>query len=252
VEASGLSTVPLDDVALDRSSPIPLYFQLATQLEAAIDRGDLSAGGRLDNEIELADRLGVSRPTMRRAIQELVSKGLLVRKRGVGTQVVRGGLKRRVELTSLYDDLAKSHRRPSTEVLAVDRVAADAEIAQALGVARDEEVVYLERVRRADGTPLAVMRNWLPTDLAPSEEQLRARGLYDLMRAMGVHLRIANQRIGATGATSAQAKLLQVRKGTPLLTMERVTYDDSGRPVEWGRHVYRSEAYSFEITLVDR
>src|SRR3954470_21609266 len=100
VEVSRLTTVPLDDVALDRSSPVPLYFQLATQLEAAIDRGDLSAGGRLDNEIELADRLGVSRPTMRRAIQELVSKGLLVRKRGVGTQVVRGGLKRRVELTS--------------------------------------------------------------------------------------------------------------------------------------------------------
>jgi DNA-binding GntR family transcriptional regulator len=252
VGVSGLTTVPLDHVTLDRSSPVPLYFQLATQLEAAIDRGDLAAGARLDNEIELADRLGVSRPTMRRAIQELVSKGLLVRKRGVGTQVVQGGLKRRVELTSLYDDLAKSRREPSTEVLTVDFVPADGEVAQALGVAHEEQVVYLERLRKADGTPLAVMRNWLPADLAPNEEQLRTRGLYDLMRGMGIHLRIATQRIGAAGATAAQAKLLEVRKGAPLLTMERVTYDDSGRPVELGRHVYRSEAYSFEITLVDR
>lgn len=247
-----MTTVPLDDLALDRSSPVPLYHQLAMQIEAAIDRGGLTAGARLDNEIELAGRLGVSRPTMRRAIQELVGKGLLVRKRGVGTQVVQGGLKRRVELTSLWDDLAKSDREPSTDVLAVELVPADAEVAQLLAVARDEEVVYIERVRKADGTPLAVMRNWLPTDLAPSEGQLAVRGLYDLMRAMGVHMRIANQRIGATGATPAQARLLQVRKGTPLLTMERVTYDDSGRPVEWGRHVYRAEAYSFEITLVDR
>src|ERR1044072_8995680 len=104
VGMSALTPVPLAHVPLDRSSPVPLYFQLATQLEAAIDRGDLAAGARLDNEIELADRLRGARPTMRRAIQELVSKGLLVRKRGVGTQVVQGGLKRRVELTSLYGD----------------------------------------------------------------------------------------------------------------------------------------------------
>ena len=109
------------DIALDRASPVPLYFQVSLQLEAAIDRGDLVAGHRLDNEIELADSLGVSRPTMRRAIQELVDKGLLVRKRGVGTQVVHGTLKRRVELSSLFDDLAKSHRNPTTEVLRVER-----------------------------------------------------------------------------------------------------------------------------------
>jgi DNA-binding GntR family transcriptional regulator len=247
-----MTTVPLDDLALDRSSPVPLYFQLAQQIEEAIDRGDLGAGARLDNEIELADRLGVSRPTMRRAIQELVGKGLLVRKRGVGTQVVQGGLKRRVELTSLWDDLAKSHRQPSTEVLDARLRPAEDDVAHALGVEAGREVFYVERVRAADGIPLAVMRNWLPADLEMPGDQLGLRGLYELMRAMGVHMRIANQRIGAAGATAAQGKLLQVRKGTPLLTMQRVTYDDSGRPVELGRHVYRAEAYSFEITLVDR
>jgi DNA-binding GntR family transcriptional regulator len=240
------------DIALDRASPVPLYFQMAQQLEAAIDRGDLVAGHRLDNEIELADKLGVSRPTMRRAIQELVDKGLLVRKRGVGTQVVHGTLKRRVELSSLFDDLAKSHRNPTTEVLRVERCAADKDIALALGLDLGDEVVAIERLRGADGEALAVMRNWLPPDLAPSEEGLRTDGLYALMRGLGVHMRIANQRIGAAGASPVDARLLGVKRGAPLLTMERISYDDGGRPVELGRHVYRAETYSFETTVVGR
>ena len=100
-------------VDLDRSSPVPLYFQVAQQIEQAIDQGELAPGDRLDNEISLAEQFGLSRPTMRRAIQELVDKGLLVRKRGVGTQVVHGQVTRPVELTSLFDDLANHHQAPT-------------------------------------------------------------------------------------------------------------------------------------------
>ena len=73
---------------IDRSSPTPLYFQLAQAIEGAITGGALPAGSRLENEVLLAQRYGLSRPTVRRAVQELVDKGLLVRKRGVGTQVI--------------------------------------------------------------------------------------------------------------------------------------------------------------------
>ena len=92
-------------VELDRSSPVPLYYQLAQAIEAAIRDGELAPGDRFENELALAKRLTLSRPTTRRAIQELVDKGLLVRKRGVGTQVVQNPVHRRVELTSLFDDL---------------------------------------------------------------------------------------------------------------------------------------------------
>ena len=88
-------------VVIDRSSPVPLWFQAAGQVEAAIARGDLAPGDRLDNEVDMAARWGLSRPTVRQAIEDLVAKGLLVRKRGVGTQVVHGGLKRSLELSSL-------------------------------------------------------------------------------------------------------------------------------------------------------
>ncbi len=100
-------------VELDRSSPVPLYYQLAQAIEAAIRDGELAPGDRFENELALAKRLTLSRPTTRRAIQELVDKGLLVRKRGVGTQVVQNPVHRRVELTSLFDDLAP--RRPGAD-----------------------------------------------------------------------------------------------------------------------------------------
>ena len=241
-------------VDLDRSSPVPLYFQVSRQIEAAIVDGQLAPGDRLENEISLADRWGLSRPTMRRAIQELVDKGLLVRRRGIGTQVVHGRVKRPMDLTSLFDDLARSDQKPGTRVLDRELVPAPAGVAEQLGVPVGTQVLHLQRLRSARDEPLAVMRNWLPADLESvlTVEALESRGLYELMRGTGVHLRIATQRIGARGATTPEARLLELRKGAPLLTMERVTYDGSGRAVEFGSHVYNAETYSIEMTVVER
>jgi len=245
-----METVP---IRLDRSSPVPLYFQVSSQLEQAIQSGELPPGFRLQNEIALADLYGLSRPTMRRAIQELVDKGLLVRKRGVGTQVVNGRVRRKVELTSLYDDLAKSGQRPASKVLHLAVEAAPDEVAAELGVEAGSPVLHLQRLRLAGGKPLAIMQNWLPEDLAVvAESDLTARGLYELMREQGVHMVVARQQIGARGATKEEARLLGLRAGAPLLTMQRATFDDVGRAVEWGSHAYRAESYSFEVTLVER
>lgn len=244
---------PSTSITLDRSSPVPLYFQVARQIESAIERGELAPGHRLDNEILLADQLGLSRPTMRRAIQELVDKGLLVRKRGVGTQVVHGQVKRTVALTSLYDDLSRTQQVPTTRLLTHEVVDADDEVASALGLAPRTPVLHVERLRFARGEPLSILRNWLPTDVASfGREDLEQHGLYDLLRRRGAHLRVAKQRIGARSASAREARLLGERRGAPLLTMERTAYDDSGRAIEQGTHVYRADRYSFEITLVDR
>jgi len=239
-------------VDLDRSSPVPLYFQVAQQIEHAINQGGLAPGDRLDNEISLAEKFGLSRPTMRRAIQELVDKGLLVRKRGVGTQVVHGQVTRPVELTSLFDDLASHHQMPTTTVLANEVVTATDEMAVMLSVPAASPVLHLRRLRYAHGEPLAIMENFLPGDLIGlGEMDLAARGLYQLMRAKGVNIRVAKQRIGARTGTPEECTLLGEKRGSPVLTMERAAHDDSGRPVEWGRHCYRASQYSFEVTLVD-
>ncbi|MCM3266860.1 MULTISPECIES: GntR family transcriptional regulator [Streptomyces] len=241
------------ELRVDRNSPVPLYFQLAQQLEAAIERGALTPGSLLGNEIELAARLGLSRPTVRQAIQSLVDKGLLVRRRGVGTQVVHSRVKRPLELSSLYDDLEAAGQRPATTVLVNTLVAASAEVAAALGVGEGADVHRIERLRLAHGEPIAYLVNHLPLGLLDLETgKLQATGLYRLMRSAGITLHSARQSIGARAATDAEADRLDEKEGAPLLTMERVTFDDTGRAVEFGSHIYRPSRYSFEFQLLVR
>jgi DNA-binding GntR family transcriptional regulator len=201
-------------------------------------------GARLENETDLADQLGLSRPTMRRAIEYLVGRGLLVRKRGIGTQVVQTKVTREIELTSLYDDLAKTGRYPSTRVVSFRSEAAPDGLAVKLGIPAGTQVYAFERLRYADAEPLALMRNHVPAHLVRlTPADLEAQGLYSLLRANGVTMRIAKQ------ATAAEARALGERKGAPLLTMERSAYDDQGRAVEHGHHLYRASRYRFDLTL---
>ncbi|GHH36294.1 transcriptional regulator [Streptomyces candidus] len=240
-------------LGVDRASPVPLYFQLSQQLEAAIEKGRLPPGSLLGNEIELAARLGLSRPTVRQAIQSLVDKGLLVRRRGVGTQVVHSQVRRPLELSSLYDDLATAGQSPTTRVLHNAVEPAGAAVAAALGVAEGTEVHRVDRLRCAHGEPVAYLRNHLPAGLLPLDTTaLEATGLYRVMRAAGVVLHSAHQTVGARAAGAAEGALLREHEGAPLLTMERRTYDGTGRAVEFGSHLYRASRYAFDFQLLAR
>ncbi|MDV8022769.1 GntR family transcriptional regulator [Rhodococcus sp. IEGM 1330] len=239
-------------VELNRSSPVPLYFQLAQAIESAILQGVLAPGERFENELALAKRLSLSRPTTRRAIQELVDKGLLVRKRGVGTQVVQSPVHRPVELTSLFDDLARAGQNPTTRLLDYQVGPPTHDVAQELNIPDTTDVVTIRRLRSTNGEPLAVMVNYLPSEIAPEPDELELQGLYSSLRTRGVHIRLARQRIGARSADREEAALLDEKYKAPLLTMHRTAFDDSGRVVEFGAHVYRASRYYFDTTLVDR
>jgi len=243
------TTVRID---IDRSSPVPLYHQMAKAIEQNIESGKLAPGERLENEIALAERLRVSRPTARRALQELVDLGMLVRKRGVGTQVAPVRVRRKVDLTSLYDDLADSGRTPTTTVLKYSVGPGSPEIAEVLEIPLDSEVVTVKRLRYADGEPLALMTNHLPLELAPTHEELNEFGLYAALRERGVVIHLAHQQIGARTASAAEARVLEEKPKAALLTMERTAYDATGRAIEHGRHLYRASRYSFSTTIFAR
>jgi DNA-binding GntR family transcriptional regulator len=241
---------PVRPVEVDRTSPVPLYYQVASRLQELIEKGEIGVGARIENEVDLAERLGVSRPTTRRAIQYLVERGMLVRKRGVGTQVVHPKVRRPVELSSLYDDLVSSDRKPRTEVLSLKVVPAGQEVAGALEIEPGTPVTWIERLRYAGGEPLALMHNAIPLDLLSLDAgDLAERGLYELLRRAGYVPRIANQVIGARTATAAEAKILDEKRGASVLTMTRTAWDASGRVLEYGSHLYRASRYSFEINL---
>ena len=242
----------LTDAVLDRASPVPLYFQLAQNMETAIRSGRLSSGSHLDNEIELARQLRVSRPTVRRAIAVLANRGLVIRRHGIGTLVVPVRIRRPVRLSSLYDDLKEAGQTPSTRLLAYEVVPAPAEVASSLQLSRGTRVLHFERLRLASDQPIALMRNFVPLSLEElvTEEGLKSAGLYQLLRLSRIHLSLASQTIGARSAQRREARLLNVPAGAPLLTMRRVSYDDAGQPVEYGSHAYPAERYTFEMSVV--
>lgn len=237
-------------VTIDRGSPVPLYHQLAEQLTAAIESGTLGPGDPFENELAIAERLGLSRPTVRRAIAELVGRGLLVRRRGVGTTVASQVIHRRDELTSLYDDMVRKGQTPHTEVLAFEVGVVDDTASAALGLDPGTPLVRLERLRSVGDTPTALMLNWLPPQFADiGVAELDDGSLYAILRARGVRPVIAHQTIGARRPAARERRLLDLGAGDPLLTMSRRAYAADGSAVEYGDHCYRYDQYAFDVTV---
>lgn len=237
------------NIAIDRTSDVPLYSQIAEALAALILDGTLAPGTRIEDEVSMARRLEVSRPTTRQALQRLVDRGLISRRRGAGTVVTSPHVRRPMELSSLLADLTKSGHAVSTSITEYSMHPADEEEAEHLGVEPGTSVTRIRRVRCADGEPIALMENLLPAAIAPSHEELEQDGLYNLLRAQGVVPATATQSIGARNATPAEAGALEEKRRAALLTVTRTAYDSSGAVIEYGTHVYRASRYSFETTL---
>jgi DNA-binding GntR family transcriptional regulator len=242
----------LAGVRLDHTSPVPLYHQAARALEEAIEDGRLPRGSKLESELDLAEQLGISRPTMRAAIRQLVDKGLLMRRRGIGTTVAPRPVRRAVALTSLYDDLKREGREPRTRVLALEEVLCPPDVAEHLGLGPTAPALRFERLRIAGSDPIALMHNVVPVGLLEVvKEDLERTGLYDLFRGNGITPHVATQRVGARKAGAEEAELLEIEPGDPVLTMTRVAYDTNGRAIEYGSHRYPAESYWFEMMLVE-
>ena len=167
----------------DPNSGDPLYAQVAAHLRRVVDDGLLLSGDKLDGEIGLAERWGISRQTMRRATGELVEQGILLRKHGVGTQVAPRPGWRSTGVRSLYDEMFAAGRLPSTVVKGFAVLAPDPDVAEALELRPGQLVYDIKRLRLVDGEPLALMHNWIPegrADLDP--EALQLHGLYQVLQ----------------------------------------------------------------------
>ncbi|AZN29473.1 GntR family transcriptional regulator [Flaviflexus salsibiostraticola] len=238
------------DIRLERESTVPLYQQIAEPLTKLIMSGAIEPGRLIEDEVSLAQRLDVSRPTARRALQELVSSGLLVRRRGVGTRVTPTHVHRQIGLTSLNADLEAAGYVTRTEVLNYQVQLADEDQAARLACDIGDEVVVIERLRWINDRPLGIMHNTIPAPVAPSLTELTQKGLYACLSERGVRLATGAQTIGARVASEREANLLAIATGAPLLSIERTAYDASGDIVEFGRHVYDATQYNITIPLV--
>ena len=237
---------------LDHTNPIPLYYQISAQLQDAIDSGVYGPGDSIPSELEISDFLNVSRPTVRQAIQQLALKGMVVRRRGIGTVVAPQRIHRPASLSSFYEALEATGRRPSTQTTRLEVLPALEDVAKSLEIEVGANVIVIERLRSAEGLILALMENYIPLNVLseiPTKALLNSQGLYALMRSSGIRFHSASQEIGARPIAPREAKLLQTSRSETVLTMDRVARDVDHRSVEFGHHIYLARHYSFDITL---
>jgi DNA-binding GntR family transcriptional regulator len=235
-----------------RASGLPLYMQIAEALESALRGADLPPTSPLPSEHELAEALGVSRPTVRQALGYLEQQSVLYRRRGVGTFRAPQAMARPERLTSLYDEMVEQGSIPLTRVLAVREVPAPAPIAQDLHVPTGAPLVFVERLRSVDGRPVVFHTNYLNLEgrPAPAAADLERGSLYALLRTRyGVDLTLASQDVTARVASPAERKHLALRNGSCVLVAQRVSFDASGRGVEWAVNVYPPGTQRFRMRL---
>jgi GntR family transcriptional regulator len=229
----------------------PLYLQLHRRIWDAIASGHLRPGDSLPPERDMAALAGLSRVTVRKAVQGLVAAGQLVQKRGSGTFVAKKV--ERLEqalslLTSFTEDMARRGKTVDSVWLARGLHAPAPEEVMALGLGAGDRVARLERVRRSDGVPLAIERASLSAQVLPEPKTVEA-SLYKVLQARGLRPVRAVQRISAANLGPRDADLLGVLPGAAGLRIERIGYLSDGRVVEFTRSLYRGDAYDFAVEL---
>jgi GntR family transcriptional regulator len=231
----------------------PLYLKLRQAIEAAINGGRLKHGDALPPEREIADFAGISRVTVRKAVDDLVESGLLMRRHGSGTFVVKPV--ERVQqslslLTSFTEDMARRGLTASSRWLDRGLHLPSPEEAMMLGLAGGARVARLERLRIANDLPLAIERASLSAEVLP-DPTVVSSSLYEVLAKTGNRPVRAVQRISACNIRGRDASLLGVQAGDAGLSIERISYLASGRVVEFTRSLYRADAYDFvaELTL---
>lgn len=248
-----LESLPPVAEGLDQTSPIPLYYQLASLLKEKITSAECGPGEKLPTEGELAEAHGVSRITVRQAMGSLVSEGWLRRRRGQGTFVAQElPLKESVRLTCVIEDLDAAGLSTKIEVPEWRYIPATAAIATKLNLQPGAEVLCYGRRLLADEVPFSYSRGYLAAEIGgriTRDDLLKTPLLALLDRSADVRIERGEQTIEATLADPPMAGLLGARVGTPLLLLQRVSFAGDGRPVEFRVTYHRGDRSRYVLRL---
>ncbi|GAC1393175.1 MAG: GntR family transcriptional regulator [Ktedonobacteraceae bacterium] len=233
--------------------PIPLYHQLKQIVRSEIERGIYKPGDRLPAEPELIQKYGVSRITVRQALTELENEGTVVRRHGKGTYVAERRIEQDlVRLTDFVEDMHLAGLVPSSQVLAFVHEAANPQVAAALNLSTDEEVIRVDRLRLANDLPIAYDTTWLPLrfGMLLSQEMLTHETIYHILETRySIPVEAGIFHITAAMATVEQARMLDIASGTALLLIQRISCTASELPVYIQERYYRTDRVSYRVTL---
>jgi len=239
-------------MSIDRTSPVPLYYQLKQQMLAKIESGEWKPGDSVPTEQELQQSYHLSRTTVRQALAEMVKEGRLMRQRGRGTFVSQPKFQHDpLRHRGIGHYLLEQGLTPGWKVLDERHIVAPAEACARLGLARGAHVYCLQRLRLADDEPIGYLVSYVPANLAEGIDRsaLDQGGSTDYLRNLPAMRESCVERsIEAVAAGDPEAKLLRVRRGSPLLSIQRLITARDGTPVEFLRALYRGDRMKFQVT----
>lgn len=256
-----MASSPTSRRAVKRSplsgGPMPLYHQLESDLTRRISEGEFKTGDTLPTEEQICAQYGVSRITVRRALDAMIAGGLIVRRRGVGTFIAEppSGV-RSVRITGSLDDFLANAGALNNQVLALDRQAASAEVARALAIAAGEEVVRLELISSLSAGPVLYLEVFFPmaigaqlnlADLTPGMPVVRV-----IERKLKTRVVRASQLIAPDKADKAASKALGLKVDTPILRITRIYYAADGSPIEVALVRHHPERYQYVVEFTAR
>jgi GntR family transcriptional regulator len=240
---------------IERSNPLPLYYQLKEVLKQQIRSGHLAPNTAIPSEPELVARYRVSRATVRQALTELVHEGLLYRQHGKGTFVCEPRVQQQTfsELTSFTSEMRKHGKRPGGLLIISELVRGSDAIRKQLQLTDEEQIARFERLRNADGQPVAYEVDYLPYPRAgvvyQRAQELGEGSLYSIMAAEGLSPSFAEQVVRADRPTTREAELLRVQSGEPGLRFTSTIFDQIGSPVAYTESFYAGNRYEVQLTL---
>jgi GntR family transcriptional regulator len=230
-----------------------LYSRVEAVLASEIADGVLKVGDQLPTEDILIARFEVSRITIRRAIQNLVGRGLVEIRRGKGTFVVAPKMTQELtELSGFVEDMHALGRKPTARVISKEVVTADTTVAAHLALTKGQRVVRIRRVRLADGVPLSFDETFLPLEIGKKiiTNNLKVEPIFSLLeRKYDIPLIEAEYKLEAVAAEIEVASALRVRQGSPIFRIERTSYSTGNRPVDYEKLSYRGDLVRFVTRL---
>ncbi|EIT85559.1 GntR family transcriptional regulator [Fictibacillus macauensis ZFHKF-1] len=237
---------------IDKQSPLPIYYQIEKDLKDRIERGEWQEGHMIPSEREYAEHYNVSRMTVRQAITNLVNDGFLRRQRGKGTFVASKKIQQKmVRLTSFTEDMKQRNMIATTKVLSFTLMKADSLTAALFQMNEGEEIAEVQRMRLADGLPMALETSKLNLRLLQGiTEKVIQHSLYDYIEhTLNLKVGAAVQKLEASVARQHESALLQITKGSPVLLMTRETKLKDGQVFESVKSVYRGDRYAFVMEM---
>lgn len=227
----------------------PVYVQIAENLLDQIESGELSPGDRLPPERELSKKLGVSRLTLRRALQKLEQQGLLTRRQGAGTFVSAPKIEQQAEvIISFTKNMQRRGYIPGAEIVEFKKENAKKSVADSLGLSSSDWVYSIYRLRLINQAPVLLERLTIPAHRFPDFDchDLSTRSLYEVMETeYGITVLRARQSLEPVIAMNYEAELLDVLPGAPLMLQRRLSFDQNNQPIEYGKDLYRGDRFRF-------